>query len=51
MNIDLTKIEVYRILDAIIAYKENYAVCANVNKSINNLEKKLKYKLKEEENK
>ena len=47
INMDLTESEVFRILDAIGAYKQDYSVSTAVSKTINNLEKKLKKALKE----
>lgn len=47
MKVDLTKVEVWRILDAIIAYKKDYEVSSAASKTINNLEKKLKKAMKE----
>jgi len=47
MKVDLTKVEVWRILDAIIAYKKDYEVSSAVSKTINNLEKKLKKTMRE----
>ena len=47
MKVDLTKVEVCRILDAIIAYKKDYEVSSAVSKTINNLEKKLKKTMRE----
>jgi hypothetical protein len=47
MDIRLTKVEIWRILDAIIAYKKDYEVSSAVSKTINNLEKKLKKAMKE----
>jgi rRNA-processing protein FCF1 len=49
MDIRLTKVEIWRILDAIIAYKKDYEVSSAVSKTINNLEKKLKKAMKEAE--
>jgi len=47
INVDLTDTEIWRILDAIVAYKKDYYVAAAVTKTITNLEKKLKKALKE----
>ena len=44
---DLTDTEIWRILDAIGAYKKDYYVAAAVTKTITNLEKKLKKALKD----
>ena len=40
--IDLSKNEIWKILDAIIAYKKDYAVSGVVEKTLTNLEVKLK---------
>jgi len=42
MNIDLNQQEVWKILDALAAYKKDYAVSVAVAKTIGNVEKKLK---------
>lgn len=42
MQIDLTKAEAWRIMDAIVAYKEDYHVSKTVQKTIDTVEKKLK---------
>jgi sulfur relay (sulfurtransferase) DsrC/TusE family protein len=42
MNIELNKQEIWKILDALEAYKKNYAVSGAVTKTINNIEKRLK---------
>jgi sulfur relay (sulfurtransferase) DsrC/TusE family protein len=47
INIDLTDTEIWRILDAIGTYKQDYEVAAAVTKTIKNLEKKLKKALKD----
>jgi len=47
INVDLTDTEIWRILDAIGAYKKDYYVAAAVTKTITNLEKKLKKALKD----
>ena len=47
INIDLTEVELFRILDAIGTYKKDYSVSAAVSKTINKLEKKLKKALQE----
>jgi archaellum biogenesis protein FlaJ (TadC family) len=47
INIDLTEIEIFRILDAIGTYKKDYSVSAAVSKTIKNLEQKLKKALEE----
>lgn len=47
MQIDLTKAEAWRIMDAIVAYKEDYHVSKTVQKTIANVEQKLKEALDE----
>lgn len=47
INIDLTDTEIWRILDAIGTYKQDYSVSSAVSKTINKLEKKLKKALEE----
>lgn len=42
MNIDISKNEAWKILDAIQAYKKDYALAAPVIKIIDTLKKKLK---------
>jgi hypothetical protein len=42
MNIDLNQQEVWKILDALAAYKKDYAVSVAVAKTISNIEKRLK---------
>jgi hypothetical protein len=42
MMIDLTVNEMWKILDAIVAYRSNYAVSGAVEKTILNVEKKIK---------
>jgi sulfur relay (sulfurtransferase) DsrC/TusE family protein len=44
--IDLTANEMWKILDAITAYKKDYAVSVPVQKIIKDIEKKLKTELK-----
>lgn len=44
--IDLTANEMWKILDAITAYKKDYAVSVPVQKIIKDIEKKLKVELK-----
>ena len=41
MNIDITKQEAWKILDAIKAYQKDYTVTAAVNKTYDNISKKL----------
>lgn len=47
MNVDLTKAEAWRIMDAIVAYKEDYHVSKTVQKTIASVEKKIKEALDE----
>lgn len=42
MMIDLTTNEMWKILDAIVAYRNDYAVSGSVEKTIYNIEKKIK---------
>lgn len=42
MNIELSKNEAWKIIDAIQAYKKDYALTAPVTKTIDNITKKLK---------
>jgi hypothetical protein len=42
MNIDINKNEAWKIIDAIQAYKKDYALTAPVIKTIENITKKLK---------
>ena len=44
--VDLTANEMWKILDAITAYKKDYAVSVPVQKIIKDIEKKLKVELK-----
>jgi sulfur relay (sulfurtransferase) DsrC/TusE family protein len=44
--IDLTANEMWKILDAITAYKKDYAVSVPVQKIIKDIEKKLRTELK-----
>lgn len=41
MNIDITKQEAWKILDAIKAYQKDYTVTVAVNKTYSNITKKL----------
>jgi sulfur relay (sulfurtransferase) DsrC/TusE family protein len=45
-NIELTNNEMWKILDAITAYKKDYAVSVPVQKIIKDIEKKLRTELK-----
>ena len=49
MNIELNQQEIWKILDAIVAYKKDYAVSAVVSKTLTNVEKRLKDALKNDE--
>lgn len=42
MQIDITKNEAWKIMDALQAYKKDYALTAPVTKTIDSLTKKLK---------
>ena len=42
MNVDINKQEAWRILDAIIAYKDDYELSVVVKNTIKNIEKKMK---------
>ena len=42
MNIDISKNEAWKIIDAIQAYKKDYALTAPVIKTIENITKKLR---------
>jgi hypothetical protein len=42
MNIDISKQEAWKILDALASYKKDYVVTGVVIKTIDNIEKKLK---------
>lgn len=45
-NVELTANEMWKILDAITAYKKDYAVSVPVQKIIKDIEKKLRTELK-----
>lgn len=49
MNIELSKQEAWKILDALNAYKKDYAVSVAVAKTISGLEKKIKTVINENE--
>jgi hypothetical protein len=51
MEVEITKSEAWRILDAIIAYKKDYYVDASVTKTIKNVEKKLKKAIRQDDTK
>ena len=42
MEVTISKQEAWRILDAIIAYKDDYELSAAVKNTIKNIEKKMK---------
>jgi len=42
MNTEITQQEAWRILDAIIAYKDDYELSVPVTKTIKSIEKKMK---------
>lgn len=42
MPVDISKQEAWKIIDAIEAYKKDYAVSGSVQKLMNNIVKKLK---------
>jgi len=48
MNVELNQQEAWKILDAITAYKKDYAVSAVVSKTLTNVEKRLKNALESE---
>jgi len=47
MEVELSKQEAWKILDAISAYKEDYTVTGAVSKTYDNITKKLKEVVKE----
>lgn len=47
MNIELSKNEIWKILDALQSYKKDYALTLPVTKIIDNLIKKLKETINE----
>ena len=42
MSVEITQQEAWRILDAIIAYKDDYELSATVIRTIKSVEKKMK---------
>lgn len=42
MQVELSPNEMWKILDAIVAYKKDYSVTGAVTKTLNNVETKLK---------
>lgn len=49
MNIEISSNEAWKILDAIEAYKKDYAVSGAVEKTLNNICKKLKDTIRNKE--
>ena len=49
MEIEVTKQEAWRILDSIIAYKDDYELSATVTKTIKSIERKMKKIVNEED--
>ena len=47
MEIDISKQEAWKILDALVAYKKDYTLTGPVNKIFENVTKKLKEIIKE----
>ena len=47
MEIDISKQEAWKLLDAISAYKKDYTVTGAVSKTFDNISKKLKEIVKE----
>lgn len=47
MNVELNNNEITKILDAVVAYRKDYAVSGAVEKTLSNIIKKLKEKLDE----
>lgn len=47
MQVELSPNEMWKILDAIVAYKKDYAVAAVVTKTLGGVEAKLKQCLKD----
>lgn len=45
MIVELNSSEMWKILDAIVAYKKDYAVSGAVEKTLDNIVKKLKDKI------
>jgi len=46
MQIDISKQEAWKILDALVAYKKDYTLAGPVNKIFDNVTKKLKEVIK-----
>jgi Flp pilus assembly pilin Flp len=47
MQIDISKQEAWKLIDAIVAYKKDYTVTGAVSKTFDNITKKLKEIAKE----
>lgn len=47
MEIDISKQEAWKLIDALVAYKKDYTVTAPVSKIFDNITKKLKQIVKE----
>jgi hypothetical protein len=47
MEIDITKQEAWKLMDALDAYKKDYTLTGPVNKIFDNISKKLKLVLKD----
>jgi hypothetical protein len=47
MEVELSKQEAWKLLDAISAYKKDYTVTGSVSKTFDNISKKLKEIVKE----
>jgi len=47
MILEISNNEAWKILDAIVAYKKDYAVSGVVEKTLSSIEKKLKDKINE----
>lgn len=48
MEIDITKQEAWKLIDAIVAYKKDYTVTGAVSKTFDSITKKLKEVVKEQ---
>ncbi len=48
MSVEITQQEAWRILDAIIAYKDDYELSVPVTKTLKSIEKKMKKIVNEE---
>jgi hypothetical protein len=47
MQIEISKQEAWKLMDAIVAYKKDYTVTGSVSKTFDNITKKLKEVVKE----